>query len=379
MKEKRNKSIYIVIGILVVLVVILLALTAFLFLGGKAEKKGGSGNAGPFIVKEKEQGDSDGKVTEEIPVVSGNGIYLVSNGCKVLVPKEYQCLNVAGIGLVVYKDDVFQMKLVVGDGSYEEDAKNPESLKEKAVDAGGKILEPVKETEVDGRKYLYFVMELSGDKVLVIYSQAADCDKKIAGQIVMESDTVTNEDMIQMFAGIAGGAVKTDEPDTTSEDIMQQERIANVGEMKSESTLSFQNASVTVKVPAGYYSIMNDDADDYVSETFTTADYGVEVKCNLRTADGLGINDAKTLVECWFDWLPNNVKKETEIQVFDAEGRTWYYYDVHYKLEETDRQNILVACDLGDKMIYSVEAQSSNESKELTMDSIMDFLSVESE
>ena len=382
MKEKKSKGIYIVIGILVVLVGILLALSAFLLFGGMAEKKGGSGNAGPFIVKEDEgkgQDNSDGKEAEVKASVSGNGIYLVSNGCKVLVPREYQCINVAGIGLVVYKDDVFQMKLVVGDSSYEEGANNPETLTEKAVEAGGKILEPVKETEVDGRKYLYFVMELSGEKNLVIYSQAADSNKRIAGQIVMQSDTVTNEDMICMFAGIAGSAVKTDEPDTTSEDIMEQERIASVGEMKSESTLSFQDMTITYKVPTGYYSTMTYGADEYVSETFTTVDYGVEVNCNLRTDDGLGINDAKTYVESWFDWLPDNVQKETEIQTFEADGRTWYYYDVHYKLDESDMQKILVACDIGEKMLYSVEAEAYNEKKELTLDSIRDFLSVTSE
>ena len=102
-------------------------------------------------------------------------------------------------------------------------------------------------------KSIYIVI---GILVALVVTQAADCDKRIAGQIVMESDTVTNEDIIQMFAEIAGSAVKTDEPDT---------------------------------------------------------------------------------------------------------------------------QKILVACDMGDKMIYSVEAESCNESKELTMDSIRDFLSVESE
>lgn len=65
-------------------------------------------------------------------------------------------------------------------------------------------------------KSIYIVI---GILVALVVSQAADCDKRIAGQIVMESDTVTNEDIIQMFAEIAGSAVKTDEPDTTSEDI----------------------------------------------------------------------------------------------------------------------------------------------------------------
>ncbi len=381
MEEKKNKSTVIIIGVLVVLVLVLLALLAFLFLNAKDEKKGGSGNAGPFVVTEQET-DSDRKreqvFEKEIQPLdeSGNGIYLVTNGCKVLIPKEYSCMYVEEIGLVVYLDDVFQMKLKAVDGSYSEAAKNPDSLTEKTIAAGGEMIEPVKETEVNGRKYLYFLMELSGDKCLVIHSQAADSDKRIAGQIVMESNTVTSEDMIYMFAGIAESLTETDEPDTTSENIMEQLRAANTGKVKSESTLSKNKKSITFKVPAGYYSVSAYDAGDYVNELFATAGNDIEVDCCFRMVDDMGIDGAKGFIESWFDWLPENVRKETEIQSMEIEENMYYYYDVHYKLDGDDIQNIVLACDVGDDMFYTVEAESLNEEGELTIEAVQDFLLV---
>lgn len=374
---KKNKGLYIIIGVLAVLVLILLALTVYLFVGNTEEKKGNSGNAGPFVVKEEDDKE-EAPFKEEIEQEpqTEKGIYFVSNGCKVLVPADYECLYKEDIGLIIYRDDVFQMKLAVKDGSYEEAAKNPDSLTEKTVAAGGEILEPVKETEVDGRKYLYFLMELTGDKCLVIYSQAPDSNKRIAGHIVIQSDTMTNEDLIHMFAGIAGSAVETDEPDTTLEDILNQEKAEKTGEVKTESTLSIEKDTITYKVPTGYYSISTYGTGDYICETFATEGNGVEVECALNLKDGMGIGDAKAYVECWFDWLPDNVQKEEEIQSLERDGRTYYYYDVHYKFDEKDVRKILAACDIDDKTYYTVEVVSFEEDAELTMDSIQEFLSV---
>lgn len=310
---------------------------------------------------------------------TGNQIYFVKDGFKFTVPADYSCLYSDGIGPVVYLEDVFQMKTGVADGSYSNALKNPENLTSKTVGIGGKILQDVKETKIDGRQYAYFIAEISGEKCMVAYTQSPDENKRIGGQLAMLSSAATEDDIIKAFAKIVSTAEITDEADSTKDDISEQLAKAshNYGEQKSESTISHKGTSVTFKVPEGFYSQGSEDTDSYGVENFSTSDY-VTADCNLWDTESYQnasdyISNMASTAGSWDEkWSGNEVEVETET----INGRTCYYYVSHYKYDDTDYQRVYAACDIDGSHFYSVKLSALDSDKNVNFDTIKDFFNI---
>lgn len=381
-----GKGTKLVIGILIALILVLVVLVGILLLGKDEEKQGGTGNAGPFVVDGSKKTDAEdntadifGRELEKKSSEAGNGIKMVIDGFKFYVPADYNCFYAEGVGPVVYLDDVFQMKTVVREYSYEESMKDPEALMSKAIEAGGEILQDIKETELDGKKYAYFLVDLSGDKCFVGYTQAADTDKSLGGQIVIESDSLTDEDLLHIFADITSTAQATDEPDSTLDDIMEQSVKANqsasMGEKKEESTLSVAGDTITFLVPEGFYSQGVNDWENSQAESFASEGYAIYVDCSLNVTDAF-VESAMNYIENERDWMLDSIKEQVKIQTMDIEGNTCYYIVAHYDFEGSDHQQIYAACDVGEgNAYYSVQASAIDEDVELSMETIKEFFS----
>ena len=384
MEEKgMSKGTKLILGILIILVIILIALVGMLLLGKGNEKQGGSGNSGPFVVDEGKKADSEestedifDKELEKENVKTGNGITMVIDGFQFHVPADYSCFYAEGVGPVVYLDDVFQMKLGVREHSYEESMKDPEALMSKTIEAGGKILQTIKETELGGKKYAYFLMELSGDKCFVGYTQAPDKDKRFGGQIAIQSDSLTDEDLLHIFADVTSTAKVTDEPDSTLDDIVNQSAhldSSDMGEKKEESTVSLAGESITLLVPDGFYSQGEYNWEGSVSESFASEGYAINVDCSLNATDAF-VENAMTYIQNERDMTFDSIKDQVKIQTMAIEGNTCYYIVQHYNFEGHDYQRIYAACDVGGgKAYYSVRASVIDEEVELSMEKIKDF------
>lgn len=240
MEKRDNKGLFVVISILIVIIVILIILVGVLLFRniiGRREMPEQSVQtteekkvtASKATGKEDDLFENEMDGDTDLTSDSGAGITFVIDGFKMTIPSDYSCTYAEGIGPVVYMDDVFQMKTAILEDSMEEVLKEPSALTEKTLAAGGEVLQDVKETEIDGRQYAYFLADLQGDKCMVAYTQAADTDKRIGGQIVIESDSLTDEDLLQMFASITTTAKETDEPNSTMEDIMAQATAPSYG------------------------------------------------------------------------------------------------------------------------------------------------------
>lgn len=372
MKDKKNKSLFFIIGIIIILTAILLVLFAVLLFGGGKKKKGGSGNAGPFVVKESSEKEAS-VLGDEIEKDTGgtNGIVVVVNGYKMIIPSDLECTYVEGIGPLFYKDDIFQMKIMVKEGSYDETVRNPDSLTDKIIEAGGKILQDVQETELDGKRFVYYKAELMGDKTFVIYT--GDNDKHFGGQIVVESEILSDEDLIKIFAGIVFTAQKTDEPDSTFEDILSQMRLRDLGEEKTESSLSFEGETVNFKVPRGFYSQGYYDNSSYKAEMFLTTDF-IDVQCSLWSKNAESdYSGAEDYLKRTLDFQLENVKKDTKIETMQIVGNTCYYIDMHYEFNGSDFQKIYAACDYGKTGFFVVEADAINIEKNISMEMLKEF------
>lgn len=381
MEQKNNKGLYIVIGVLIFLVLVLIGLVVVLALRGFSglddkELAGEKGNKTAVEVMEN-SGDAEDdedfgeelEETEKFETYSAQTHYVVG-GYEFTVPGDYDLLYNELVGTVVYMEDVFQMKTAVVDNSYEEVMKNPADLTQGSLDAGGTILQDIKETEVNGKKYAYYRVDLSGDECFVVYTAAPGADKRIAAQIALQKDNIEDEDMLQMFDSIAGSAVQTDKPDSTFDDIMEQidAKIQSEihGEVKEESTMKIGKQEVKHKVSSGFYTGESYEESDYVVEYYYADEPRVDVKCYLYSSGVFaGVED--------YIEVSKHLEK-TCIKTMEVEGHTVYYVVEEYEDDGDEIQWLYAGCDLGDGAFYVIDVYVSNEDIDLSMKTIRDFL-----
>ncbi len=368
MEKKSNKGLFVVVGILTALVLLLLVLSAILLFGESGKKRGENGNAGPFVVDDSSEDIS----SEDTKAVSQQEKEIVVDGFQFQIPSDYGYLYGDGVGPVIYLPGVFQMKLAVQDISYEECMKNPDTLTEKTVAAGGKITQKVKEAELEEKKYAYFHMELKDESNFVVCTKASNTDKRICGQMVIQEKGLSDKELLRIFADVTSSAQETDEPDSTKEDIMELRAVENEkpGKAKESSKMRLDEETVTFSVPDSFYS-----SAQYVKEEFVSEDLAVYVDCFLRpTEPGTIFEDAQTCVKADKEFLIGSVSDEAKIQTLDINGTLFYYIAVHYEYDGGDYQYIYAACDVGKDAIYKVEASAIDKDVELTIDTIREFL-----
>lgn len=380
--EKKKTGFIVAISVLSVIVCVLVGVVVYLTVSrekgsvnNKQEKETKENNISEIFKKEVTDNEED-EIT---------GAYrVVLDGYAFTVPSPYSCMIVDSIGTIIYMDDIFQMKLVVRDGSYEKEMKNPDSLTELAVEAGGRVIQDVKETTLNGQKYAYFLIELDGSKQFVVMTQALNKEQRFAGQIAVLSDDATDKDLLNAFAEIISSAVETDEPNTTEEDLSEQKQKMLIGEKKKESTLSYRENTVTYKVPGEFYSEQQYESEGYYAvEEFVTEDRSIQVQTLLMQNSKAG-EDAILDWENARQYIDAESDKDDSYDVSDVKtvkqnGHEFYYVIIKYKYNDEYYQKIYVACDIGTTGIYVIKAAATDLKEEFTLDFIQEFLMAEEE
>lgn len=330
------------------------------------------------ITKNVEENILDEEKADEAEEKKETGEYeIVLDGYKFTVPSTYSCVIVEDIGPIIYIDDVFNMKLVVKDGSYEEDMKNPDSLLEKTIEAGGEITQDVKETELNGKKYAYFRMVLDGNEQFVVVTAATDKEQRFGGQILILSDEVTDKELLNVFDEIVTTAVVTDEKNTTEEELSEQEYENNIGEKKEKSALIYRGKTVNYKVTEGFYSVYESTEDGlYASENFIAKDNSVWVDTMLMENDKTGRDDVILDWESAQSYIEAESSGEYTVETIEIDGYEFYYIVESYEHKGSLFQRIYAACDVGGTNIYAISATAIDWDGTLTLDTIKEFLSI---
>lgn len=362
MEKKKNTGLFVVIGILILLVLVLVAL--FGVLAWKTlSKSGGTGRDTQI----------SGSQTNNQAQDDSAEMHFVLDGYEFAVPGDYDLTYTDATGTVVLKENVFQMKMAVVDNPYEEVMKNPQDFTQTTVDAGGSIVQDMTETEVDGNPYAYYRATLQGDAMLVIYTAAPDETQRIAGQIVLQGENVSDEDMLQMFAGIADSAEKTDKANSTKDDIvveMAEKKPSSIErEWIGESGMEFGKAKATHKVPENFYLEDRYEGSEHTAERYTMSDPYISVTCSLFDIP-------------WYENVEAYIEEskhldDTKVKTMNIEGNKVYYIVESFMNDEDEYQQIYAGCDLGEEQFYVVEAYVIDEDMELTMDTIREFLVIE--
>lgn len=372
MEKKRNTGLFVVIGILIILVLILLILFGVLIWKGMEQRgvQSGNGHADNSQISSKQ---SNGNIEDAETENSIEDLHFVQSGYEFTVPGMYDLTHTEETGVVVYDEDAFQMKIGVVEGFYEEVVSNPEKFTKAIVDAEGTIEQDMKETGLDGKKYAYYRANLQGEAMLVIYTAAPEEGKRIAGQIALLGENVTDEGMLQMFSFIASSAIETDKEDSTKDDIVVEmaEKKPSSIEMKwiAESTMEFGDAKVTHKVPESFYIEDTYEGLEYVTERYYIPEPYVSVTCSLYDIP-------------WYENVESYIEEykhynDTKIQTMKIEGKKVYYTVETVMNDDKMYQQIYAGCDLGEQQFYVIDAYVIGEDIELTMDMIQDFLVIE--
>lgn len=374
MEKKKHTGLFIVIGVLIFLALVVVALVGVLAwksltsLQDEKMSSQQSSESKEYVTKDYSPEELEGYHLSD--VTNGGETTFIKDGYVFTVPAEYDLTYTDLTGTIVYKDTVFQMKTVIVDTSYEEMMKNPELLTQGSVDAGGTILQDIQETEVDGKKYAYYRADLDGDQLFVVYTAAPDGGKRIAGQIALEQADVSDEDMLKMFASIAGGAVKTDQPDSTLDDIVVQMAAKTQneihGEQKEKSSMQFGGATITHKVAEGFWFADSFEGSEYVAERYYSEEPHIDITCYLFEIP-------------WYEGVEGYIEEskhldDTKTETMKIEGKKVYYIVEQYKNGEKEYQDIYAGFNLDEQQFYVIHAYVSNEDMKLTMDNIRDFL-----
>lgn len=369
MDKKKHMGLFVVIGILIFLVLILVVLVGVLAWKSLSDLNTRDLTNEHSSEFEAIADDKDGLKKDE-NADEGAETKFVKSGYEFTVPGDYGLMYTDLTGTIVYMDDVFQMRMAIVDTSYEEVMKNPEDLTQGSVDAGATILQEVQEQELNGKKYAYYRADLDGGTLFVVYTAAPSGDKRLAGQIALEKEDVSDEDMLQMFSSIAGSAVETDQADSTMDDIVVQMAAKTQneihGEQREESSMQFGGAAITHKVAEGFWFADSFEGLEYAAERYYAEDPYIDVTCYLFEIP-------------WYEGVEGYIEEskhldDTKTETVEIEGKKVYYIVEQYKNGEKEYQDIYAGFDLGEQQFYVIHAYVSNEDMKLTIDTIREFL-----
>ncbi|MDE6434725.1 MAG: hypothetical protein K2L07_10925 [Lachnospiraceae bacterium] len=299
----------------------------------------------------------------KVPDFNSQSIEFNWNGYKFIVPGDYSCTYADEIGPIIYLSDVFQMKINAKQGAYSELIQKKESLVDTAKEAGAVVLSEVQEMKITDNSYTYFKIELNGDPELVVYSETPDKSKHFGAQIVIRSDSVTDEDLLNMYASIVEKVTVTDEPDSSLEDIAGQNAFVT-GEKKESSSLTLHRTKINYKVPSGYYSIEQFSDEYSATECFDGGDVSATV--TLYKANG---DDAKYCAEIS---ASSNISDEAQMTSEAVGGRTVYVVSYSYEYNGSVYRFLEGYCDINENVYYEVKLDTRGDTV-LSFDMMRDF------
>lgn len=386
-KQSNNTLLVVVIVSLLAIIVFLGAMVAMLMLQLKAEKKPEKTISIQTTVDDTktktDDSSSSGFFTNEVKKnddgnKAGGAFAFVRGGYEFTCPAEYGVFYSEAVGgTVVYMDDVFQLKIVPREKSYSQTLSEIDTLTEKTLAAGGTILKEPSEVTVNGTKYIYFKMDLMGDKNLVIYAPSPVDDTTFGGQFAILNDEASDEELLAVLDSIVKTAVKTDKPDSTTEDLMKRETFIAPGESKESSTLKYKDTTINFNIPSRFYSDYVSDGEKYVDESFLTEHAKTLLDCVFYYKD-FGFANAEELVECEVNDINYLINKDKyKVETMTVNGRTIYYVLADYKYDDTHKKAFTGATDVKDG-IYLVRASIIDEDDEdIIMDEMKTFFEIE--
>lgn len=389
--EKTHTKFYIIITILIAIITFLVGLIVGMFINIKLPTKESSQVSSETVkevssvsevsistessVKETTSENPEPQsevstVTESTQVAEG-GTPVVFQGYQFIIPNDYGVMFTPDMGPLPYMNDLFQIRLVIraeDDDTFNGFYDNPAYLTEKAVAQGGIIVDECRPVTFKNRDYFVFRVDLGGDDC-VVFRTRIDHENSFAGNMVILSDTITEEDYMNVISGLAESIEKSDKPDTTEDEFIGSKFNIGVGTIKEQSTITTKNFKVTYKVPSLFKA---------TDDTFTTESEGETIMyCDTYMTDLFDMADV--YVTYYEDgaksYVADNGRYEgCKLQTLEQNGHTFYYAEKETEEDGVYLQKMLFATDMpGEGWIYYLDIYTNTR---FELDDIRDFLYV---
>lgn len=295
-------------------------------------------------------------------------VTFVVKGVQYTSPSDYLVRYGDDIGPIVYMTNVFQMKMVRKDETFDNVVSNIAELDDKAINGGAKSLKEPTTVKIGDKSFAYFIVDIDHEKTLGVLTKSPDGKFCIGGQIVIMSDKVSDENILNMFAGIAATASVTDKADSTKAEIDAQIKFIT-GEKRTSSTIKYKEASLTYKVPDGCYFTAETDGATSFSQFYSSADLEIYVSIEEKAfAD----DTAEYSIDCSVQYEENAVKLVEEIG-----GNKVYICTSHYTNDNgKEYYDITAKSDIDKQFTYCVSANWVDKG-DIPFDSIRRFFEFE--
>lgn len=285
-------------------------------------------------------------------------IHFTVGGYRFYVPNEYECMAVENVGVIIYKADSFQMKIVVKGRPYDEVVNDEASMKKAAEAAGAELTSEITDATVNNNKYTFFRCNINGDEHFVIYGSTPDGKSHTGGQIEIFDKKLSDEDLLNIFNSVAENA-EVDESVVAAKDDKDPARL-------DTSSIEFGDTTVKYNVPAGLYYSDTITHDNNVVETFWDETTFVEV--NLT--DNTDYEGPKSYVEA--DGASTMGDDEEVLTEKVGDNKVYYYINSSKGSSGGNNQHIYAACSIGDD-IFHVAYTVYESDEELTFDDVKEF------
>ena len=388
--EKNNKTLYIIIGALVAIIVALVVVVGMLVVRKPANNTGDGQGVAVNQPTDSSTPDSNGTKKDlfanevqkdDYAKAKAESAGLVLDGYEFMVPGEYTLGYADNVGPYVYVTDVFQMKLGVRDRSYADYVKMGDEVTQATLDNGGSITQAPSETTINGKNYFYFVNVLMDEPGIVAFSELPEGGKTLGCQIVMENDNLSYDEYLTVFDSIITTATMTDKPNSTKDDIIQRNAFSNhSSEIKEETVLEHSGSKLTAKVAEGFYSEYTSDSETYAADHYASDYTRLMVDVYYYPEDpyfdgakNFVDEELKTIVDYADEYETEGTKKE-KLGLTDV-----YFGVIKYKSEDKVSSRAYGAIDINGKGVYTVEAVTFDEEDEITFDTLKTFFDIKVE
>lgn len=282
-----------------------------------------------------EETDEEEKEAEaENASSADNMIHFATGGYKFNVPTQFECMAIDNVGVIIYKADSFQMKIVVKGRPYDEVIKDQDSIKAAVEASNGVMTSDINSATVNNNKYTYFRCTIGKDNHFVIYGETPDGKTHTGGQIEIFDEKLSDEDLLSIYDSIA----KTAEPLET-----EKEETAEAPATKDDSAIIFGDVTVKYNVPSNLYYSDTINGDHFAREI-----YWNEIKLiNVGLSDTENYKNAK-------DYIKSIAGEEETTKEKVGDNTVHFYIDAKEGSSGSMNQHIYAATDV-EGLIFYVE------------------------
>ena len=326
--------------------------------------------------KGKSQDDKEGE---------GAGFSVVQQGIAIDIPVDYFCYPYEDWGLLIYNEKDCSLLLRLTMEPFEELKLNKDDLPDQAEKKGYVCLAGIKEIQIRGKEYLYFIIEYNGVSQYVIYTAAGT---EHSAHVVLDAGERSEQEALEVAASILESARDTDQKDTDIYDFyFYQTKPQERSYVSRALILNEQGKELaSYGIPEGFY--MDTEAGVYEEKVGYEQNYiWLDTEKNVLEGTNIYVTvsvkpqetaSVKEMIDRKRKFWDLSI---TAVRQAELNGYTVYYMGNSQAKTEQEETVVLyefyAVIELEDGNLYQLEAWAYGHSSAMELETYEDFFIIE--